>query len=316
MDWQSLIKGFKHYLKLERSMSDHSIQAYCRDANKLASFAELKLGGKGPLELSLEDLESYIQWLFEFQFDERSQARMISGIKAFYKFLLLEDVITYDPTELLEGPKLGQYIPDVLGIEEIELILQHIDLSDSKGHRDRAIIETLYACGLRVSELTELLMSHVYPELGIVKVIGKGNKERLVPIGEQALQQIHFYKIGFRNRLPIAKGHEDYLFLNRFGKKLSRISVFTRVKECVAKAGIQKIVSPHTFRHSFATHLVEGGANLRAVQEMLGHESINTTEIYTHLDNDYLRETILNFHPANRKHEQVDHATYGSVSMN
>lgn len=301
MDWNSGIPGFKQYLQLEKSLSGHSIDAYIRDVEKLKQFAAEALNGLQPKQIKTEHLESFLAWIHQFGFSETSQARILSGVKAFYKYLLLENIVVDDPTELIEGPKWIRKIPDVLRIEEIDKILEAIDLSKEYGHRDRAILETLYACGLRVSELTDLLLSHIYFEDGFIKVIGKGNKERLVPIGVQALKQIAFYKNGERNKQPIVRGHEDYLFLNRFGRKLSRVSIFNMVKQYVSKAGIRKEVSPHTFRHSFATHLVEGGANLRAVQEMLGHESITTTEIYTHLDLHYLRETILQFHPLNRK---------------
>lgn len=293
--------GFKHYLQLEKSLSDHSVQAYIRDVEKLRQFSLDSLGELNPRQIKSENIESFLSWIHQFGFSETSQARILSGIKAFYKYLLIENMVADDPTELIEGPKWIRKIPDVLHIEEIDKILEAIDLSKDHGHRDRAILETLYACGLRVSELTDLLLSNIYFDDGFIKVIGKGNKERLVPIGLQALKQIEFYKNADRKKHSSVKGHEDFLFLNRFGKKLSRISIFNMVKHYVAKAGIHKDVSPHTFRHSFATHLVEGGANLRAVQEMLGHESITTTEIYTHLDLHYLRETILQFHPLNRR---------------
>lgn len=303
MDWSSAISGFKNYLILEKSLSANSIQAYLSDIDKLRLFSHQEINSRSPDQLEMQDVEKFLSWLYGFGLGERSQARILSGIKAFYKYLLMEDLISDDPTDLIEGPKIARKIPDVLSFEEIELILGTIDLSQPNGHRDRAILETLYACGLRVSEVSGLLLSNVFFEDGFVKIVGKGNKERLVPIGEHALHQIQFYKKGFRNKLPVVKGHEDYLFLNRFGKQLSRISIFKLVKETALKAGIKKSISPHTFRHSFATHLIEGGANLRSVQEMLGHESITTTEIYTHLDLNFLRDTILNFHPANRKKE-------------
>lgn len=303
MDWSSAISGFKNYLILEKSLSTNSIQAYLSDIDKLRLFSHQEINSRSPDQLEMQDVEKFLSWLYGFGLGERSQARILSGIKAFYKYLLIEDLISNDPTDLIEGPKIARKIPDVLSFEEVELILVTIDLSQPNGHRDRAILETLYACGLRVSEASGLLLSNVFFEDGFVKIVGKGNKERLVPIGEHALHQIQFYKKGFRNKLPVIKGHEDYLFLNRFGKQLSRISIFKLVKETALKAGIKKSISPHTFRHSFATHLIEGGANLRSVQEMLGHESITTTEIYTHLDLNFLRDTILNFHPANRKKE-------------
>ncbi|MDQ3140759.1 MAG: site-specific tyrosine recombinase XerD [Bacteroidota bacterium] len=301
MDWHSSISGFKAYLSLERSLSKNSVDAYISDVQKLSLYCAQNLDHKSPAQLTMQDIESFIHWLFQFGFLDRTQARILSGVKAFYKFLLIEEVIVDDPTDLIEGPKLIRKIPDVLNVEEIEAIINSIDLSGANGHRNRAIIETLYACGLRVTELTELKLSNIYEDEGVIKVIGKGNKERLVPFGEEAIHHIHFYLQSYRNQLPKVKGHEDFVFLNRFGKKISRISIFEIVKEAARRAGITKIISPHTFRHSFATHLVEGGANLRAVQEMLGHESITTTEIYTHLDTEFLRDTILRYHPSNKK---------------
>ncbi|MBK9961154.1 MAG: site-specific tyrosine recombinase XerD [Saprospiraceae bacterium] len=301
MDWVSAIKGFQAYLKLERSLSSHSLDAYSRDVAKLSRFVAEELDHKSPLKIELQDLIQFISWLNKVRLDSRSQARILSGVRAFYKFLLVEDLLNEDPTELLEGPRQAKYLPDFLSVEEIDMVLQAVDLSVERGHRDRAILETLYACGLRVSELVNSKWSDLMEDLGILKVIGKGNKERLVPIGEQALHQLILYRDSYRNKLPVVKGYEDCIFLNKFGKKLSRISVFNLVKEYVSKAGIHKKVSPHTFRHSFATHLVEGGANLRLVQEMLGHESITTTEIYTHLDLHYLRDTIMRFHPMNQR---------------
>lgn len=301
MDWQSTREGFKVYLKLERSMAQHSIDAYLLDLDKLQNYAESRKTILKPDTIGMDDLEDFLSWLQQFGIEDRSQARILSGIKAFYKYLLIEDLIQTNPTELIEGPKLKRTLPDVLSIEEIDSILSAVDLSKDYGHRDKAILETLYSCGLRVSELIELLYSNVYVEEAMIKVIGKGNKERLIPIGQEALSQIKLYQLSYRNHLPIVKGFEDYVFLNRFGKKLSRTLVFQIVKENTFKAGIKKTISPHTFRHSFATHLVEGGANLRAVQEMLGHESITTTEIYTHLDLNYLRETVNRFHPMNNR---------------
>ena len=298
MDWNSGIKGFQSYLRLERSLSSHSTDAYVRDVRKLALFLVEEKDGIGPLKVKIEDLREFLIWLNRAELDARSQARIISGIKAFYKFLLIEDLLSEDPTELLESPKLPQYMPDVLSIEEIDKILNSIDLSTDRGHRDRAILETLYASGLRVSECVELRMNNIMAEESFLRVFGKGKKERLVPIGEHALHYIKYYITHQRIHYPRIKGHEDYIFLNRFGKKLSRISIFGIVKESVARAGINKTISPHTFRHSFATHLVEGGASLRLVQDMLGHESITTTEIYTHLDNAYLRDSLMRFHPA------------------
>ena len=257
--------------------------------------------GKVPLpgEVTLEMFQDMIRWLNELGLDVRSQARLISGIKAFYKYLLVEDILVEDPTELLETPRLNRKIPEVLNYEEIQRLLAAIDLSEPHGLRNRAMLETLYACGLRVSELINLRISNLYLDIGFVKVLGKNDKERLVPIGEEAVKHIGFYVEGVRRHLKIKKDSENVLFLNRRGSKLSRIMVFLVIKELAKLAGIEKNISPHTFRHSFATHLIEGGADLKAVQDMLGHESITTTEIYTHLDTDYLKETVLNFHPRN-----------------
>jgi len=282
---------------LERGMSENTILAYMSDVEKLQTYIETMQAGKNPLQLKLADFESFIVWLNGFSINAQSQARILSGIRAFYKYLLMEDLIDDDPTELLEGPRLKRKIPDVLSYEELADVMATIDMSTPHGQRNRAILETLYACGLRVSELTTLRMSCYFPERGFVRVTGKNNKERIVPIGEVAIKFIDIYIELIRSHVTIQKGYEDYIFLNRRGKNLSRVMVFMMIKEAVTAAGITKNVSPHTFRHSFATHLVEGGADLRAVQDMLGHESITTTEIYTHLDRSYLRETIMNFHP-------------------
>ncbi|MDA9819872.1 site-specific tyrosine recombinase XerD [Salibacteraceae bacterium] len=297
MSWQSYKKGFRSYLKLERSLADNSIQAYLSDVSHLEEYLESQGLSQKPEKIKKADLESYVRWLFDLGVSPRTQARMISGLKAFYKYLLLEDLIQDDPSGQIEGPKTGRKLPVVLSIEEINAIIACIDLSKASGERDRALIETLYGCGLRVSELTNLKLSELYLNDGYLRVTGKGNKERLVPIGKTAVKFINIYRDEVRNHLKIKAGFEDYLFLNLSGAQLSRISVFNIVKKLCLKAGIQKVVSPHTFRHSFATHLVEGGADLRAVQDMLGHESITTTEIYTHLDRDYLRQTIEQFHP-------------------
>lgn len=286
---------------LERSLSGNSIEAYLADVSKLRSFIELKHTNTGPTKVTFEQLREFLFFLNELGIGERSQARIISGVKAFYRFYLLEDIIENDPTELLEGPKLSRKIPDVLSFDELERVFNAIDLSHPQGHRNRAVLETLYACGLRVSELTELKLSNFFPEIGFVKVIGKNNKERIVPIGPEAIKHIDLYVNHDRVKQKIQEGFQDYVFLNRRGKKLTRVMVFYIIKQAVSDAGIEKNISPHTFRHSFATHLVEGGADLRAVQEMLGHESITTTEIYTHLDTQYLKDTILSYHPRNRK---------------
>lgn len=302
MIWDSYIKSFLLHLRMERSLSANSVDGYHNDVKKLQQFVQIRQIEGGPEAITYDLLQEFLAYLHDFHLSARSQSRIISGIKAFYKFLILEDVIKDDPSELIEGPKLSQKIPDVLDITEVTAIIEAIDMSTDHGQRNRAMLETLYASGLRVSELINLQLSNYYPKEGYIRVIGKNNKERIVPIGEEAMKQIAFYIDYVRNHLPkIAEGHEDFIFLNRRGKNLTRILVYQMIKEAVALAGIDKKVSPHTFRHSFATHLVEGGADLRAVQEMLGHESITTTEIYTHLDRSYLRETIMTYHPRNRK---------------
>ena len=289
------------YLMLERSMSKNSIAAYEDDLNKLIRWIELSDSKLSVEQIQYNDLEKFVHWLNELGLGDKSQARIISGIKAFYKYLLLEDIISDDPSELLEGPKLRRKIPDILGVEEIDLILNTIDLSHPQGQRNRAILETLYACGLRVTELVNLKLSNYYPDLGLVKVIGKNDKERIIPIGDSAIKYINIYVDSVRRMMKtIHPDHEDFVFLNRRGKQLTRVMIFLMIKQAVKDAGIDKSISPHTFRHSFATHLVEGGADLKAVQDMLGHESITTTEIYTHLDTQYLRDAIMNFHPRNR----------------
>ncbi len=271
------------------------------DVGKLISFLEMRNEECTPLEIKKGDLSNFASYLFELGIEAKSQARIISGVRAFFRYLVMEDMIENDPSQSMILPKLPKKLPDVLSWEEIEQILLNIDLSKDNGHRNKAIIETLYACGLRVSELVNLKLSNYYPKEGIVKVLGKNDKERLVPIGSSAIKEINTYINNFRNKISIESGHKDFLFLNRRGKKLTRVMIFLIVKNVVNQAGINKNVSPHTFRHSFATHLVEGGADLRAVQDMLGHESILTTEIYTHLDRRFLRETIMNFHPLNKE---------------
>ena len=297
MSWQSYIKGFRSYLQLERSPSGNSVEAYEHDIEKLFQFVELKELKGGPETIRLEDLQDFLKWINELGMSARSQARMLSGIKSFYKYLLIENLVKDDPTTLLEGPKLGRKLPDFLTVEEVNAIIGAIDLSKPEGERNKAMLETLYSSGLRVSELVNLKKSNLHTEIGLIKVTGKGNKERLVPIGSVALKQIATYESAYRSHLEIKPGNEDILFLNRRGSKLTRVMIFTIIKQLVVAAGIKKSISPHTFRHSFATHLIEGGADLRAVQEMLGHESITTTEIYTHLDREYLRSAILQFHP-------------------
>jgi integrase/recombinase XerD len=294
------LKQFVTFLKLERSLSDNSIQAYERDVEKLLQYKTIIKTNSSIATWDVKQLQSFLQYLAELGLSAYSQARMLSGIKSFYKFLVTEDIIKQDPTVLLEGPKLGRKLPDTLSLEEIDALLQAIDLSTPEGQRNKAILEVLYSCGLRVSECVELKTGNLYLEeagVGFVKVVGKGNKERLVPIGKEASKYVRIYMEQIRNAMPIQKGFENHLFLNRRGKKLTRVMIFTIIKNLAAKAGIKKNISPHTFRHSFATHLVEGGADLRAVQEMLGHESITTTEIYTHLDRDYLRSVVQEFHP-------------------
>lgn len=299
MNWDSTLNAFRSYLILERSLSENSVQAYLRDVNKLIRYIEIEnLENNLPQTITSEDLEKFIFWINDLGLEANSQARLISGLKAFYKYLLIEDIVADDPTALLEGPRLKRKIPEVLNYPEIQALMATIDLSHPHGVRNRAMLETLYACGLRVSELINLKLSNLFFDLGLIKVIGKGDKERLVPIGAEAIKHINFYREGIRrHQRNIHPDHENILFLNRRGKGLSRVMVFMIIKEAAKAAQISKRVSPHTFRHSFATHLIEGGADLRAIQEMLGHESITTTEIYTHLDTDFLRETILSFHP-------------------
>jgi integrase/recombinase XerD len=304
MNWKTYIKGFKAYLLLERSLAANTIEAYERDLQKLVSFLKLKGVDVTPQTVDTEQLESFLFWLHEAGLSARSQSRILSAMKTFYRYLLSEDLIENDPTELLEAPRLSRKIPEVLTYEEIQAMLQAIDLSTPQGPRNRAMLETLYACGLRVSELIHLRISNLFLDVGFVKVVGKGDKERIVPIGEEAVKHIQLYWEGERRgQMNVKQGFENVLFLNRRGRRLTRNMVFLIVKDTAGRAGVKKNVSPHTFRHSFATHLIEGGADLKAVQDMLGHESIITTEIYTHLDTDYLRETILNFHPSNRRRD-------------
>src|SRR5579871_651714 len=296
--WDAYKKGFKAYLQLEKSLSDNSVEAYLHDIDKLTDFLQEENGMKTPADIELKDLQQFVKWVGELGMTATSQSRIISGIRSFYKYCSLENIIKKDPTVLLETPKLKRKLPDVLTFEEIENIILQVDLSTPEGGRNKAILETMYSCGLRVSEVVNLKVSCLYLDVGFIRVIGKGDKERLVPIGSAAIKYINIYKKDIRIHIPVKPGNEDILFLNRRGSKLTRVMIFLILKELVRKAGITKNISPHTFRHSFATHLVEGGADLRAVQEMLGHESITTTEIYTHLDREYLRETLHRFHPA------------------
>ncbi len=296
--WSPYKKGFKAYLQLEKSLSDHSVEAYLRDVEKLTEFLLATEQKLSPSEVELKTLQQFVKWIGELGMTATSQARIISGIKGFYKYCLIENIVTADPTALLEAPKLKRTLPDVLSFNEIENIIKAIDQSKPEGSRNKAILETMYSCGLRVTEVVNLQISCLYLDVGFIRVIGKGNKERLVPIGGDAVKYIKIYKDNIRVHVPVKKGCEDILFLNKRGGQLSRIMIFYIIKDLALKAGITKNISPHTFRHSFATHLVEGGADLRAVQEMLGHESITTTEIYTHLDRDFLRSTLQQFHPA------------------
>jgi integrase/recombinase XerD len=298
--WEPYKKGFRAYLQLERSLSDNSVMAYLNDLEKLTEYLQTTEEKKAPADITLKDLQHFIQWIAELGMTAASQARIISGLRTFYKYCLLEDIINTDPTALLEAPKLKRSLPDILSFEEIEKIINAIDLSTPEGTRNKAIIEAMYSCGLRVSEVVNLKLSQLYFDVGFIRVIGKGNKERLIPVGESAIKYISMYRNTVRVHQPIQPGEEDILFLNRRGARLSRVMIFLIIKELVRKAGIKKNISPHTFRHSFATHLVEGGADLRAVQEMLGHESITTTEIYTHLDREFLRKTLQKFHPGFR----------------
>jgi integrase/recombinase XerD len=295
--WSIYIKGFKAYLQLEKSLAAHSVAAYLNDVRLLDTYFNTHYSGVDVADIQLSQLQSFVTHIFEKEFAVASQARIISGVKAFFKYLLLEDIIKTNPTELLEAPKLERHLPDVLGITEVDQLLQAVDLSKAEGHRNRAILETLYSCGLRVTEVINLRLTHLYLDIGFIRVIGKGNKERLVPIGDEATKFINIYLAHSRNLIQPKLGQEDILFLNRRGAGLSRVMVFYIIKEAAAKANINKNIYPHTLRHSFATHLIEGGADLRAVQEMLGHESITTTEIYTHLDRQFLRQTLENFHP-------------------
>jgi len=297
VNWATSIKEFKSYLQLEKSLSGNSVEAYLRDIGKLVTFLEKNYPNTAPEHVNREQLEGFLIYLHEIKMNDRSQSRIISGVRAFYRFLLMEDLIDSDPSQLMDLPKLKRKLPDTLAYAEITSIINAIDLSTPEGQRNKAIFETLYSCGLRVSELTGLKISDLFMDDGFVKVTGKGNKERLVPIGDSAINYITIYRQTVRNHLTIQRGHEDILFLNKQGKGISRVYIFMLIKQLAAKAGIKKSISPHTFRHSFATHLIEGGADLRAVQEMLGHESITTTEIYTHLDREFLRATLIQFHP-------------------
>ena len=296
LNWETQIRSFKTYLQLEKSLSSNTVEAYLRDINGLRVFVSEKKNNT-PDTLELKDILKYIEDINLLGISARSQARIISGIKAFYKYLIIEDLIIVDPTDLLETPKIPEKLPVVLAIEEIDELISAIDLSTNEGHRNKAILETLYSCGLRVSELVGLKLSDCHFKDNYIIVTGKGDKQRIVPIGEKAINDINYYIEGYRNHMKINPDFENILFLNRRGKQLTRVMIFTIIKRLAEKIELKKNISPHTFRHSFATHLLDGGADLRAIQEMLGHESIVTTEIYTHLDKEYLRDTIISFHP-------------------
>ena len=297
MSWKNNINGFRSYLMLERNLSVNSIESYVRDVNKLVDFLEINNNKVSVKKINTDDLRAFIRWVAEIGISASSQARIISGIKSFFQYLILEDIIKIDPSNLIEGPKKGLKLPDTLTTEEIDQIINVIDLSRPQGYRDKAIIETLYGCGLRVSELINLKLSNWYIKEGFIKVIGKGNRERLIPIGKITSKVIEFYVNKLRCHQTIQKGYEDFIFINYRGKNLSRVTIFKIVKKLTSKSGIKKNISPHTFRHSFATELIERGANLRAVQEMLGHQSITTTQLYTHISKEFLRESIISYHP-------------------
>lgn len=297
MSWENQIKQFQYYLKIERSLSSNTQLAYVQDIDKLRRYLKQTFPDLDPSSVQLDHLRSFVESLAALEISAFTQARIISGIKAFFKYLMYEDIIDEDPAALLQAPKLGRKLPDTLSYHEITRLLEGIELGKPEGHRNRAIIEVLYSSGLRVSELTDLKIGNIYMDIGFLRVVGKGNKERLVPIGKDALKYLKLYLDEIRRHQTPAKGHEEFVFLNRRGKKLTRVMIFIMIKNLAQEVGIAKNISPHTFRHSFATHLIEGGADLRAVQEMLGHESITTTEIYTHLDRDYLRQVLTEFHP-------------------
>jgi len=299
LSWERNIKDFVSYLKIEKGLAENSIFAYLNDVSKLKDFSEahsLQVG-----DLRFEHLKDFVQALYDLGLSPRSQSRIISGVKQFFNFLVLENELSSDPSELLEMPRIGRKLPEVLSIEEIDVLIAAIDLSKPEGHRNKAILETLYSCGLRVSELVDLQFEDLFFDEGFIRVIGKGNKQRLVPVSPSVEKEIGIYNEGTRKHMHILKGQESYVFLNRRGAKLTRVMIFTIIKNLAEAVGLKKNISPHTFRHSFATHLLEGGANLRAIQEMLGHESILTTEIYTHLDQKFLREAIISHHPRNAK---------------
>ena len=297
MSWKSLIKGYENYLKIEKSLSSNTVDAYIRDINKMDGFFNSEDSKKKINSINYEDFQNYLAQLNELKINARSQSRVISSMRSFFKYLMIEKIIDNNPSELLENPKTGKKLPEFLTIDEIDLMVSQIDRSKSDGERNIAILEVLYGCGLRVTELIELKISEIYWKEGFIRIIGKGNKERLVPLGKIASKHLKIYLNEIRVHQKIDNQFVDHVFINKNGKKLSRVMIFKIIKKLTEKAGIQKNVSPHTLRHSFATHLVEGGADLRAVQEMLGHQSITTTEIYTHLDKNYLKQNILDYHP-------------------
>lgn len=300
MQWEIYIKGFRAFLQVERSMSANTIDAYCSDIEKFANYASSAPLSIIPSDVKLEHLQEFVKTLAVLGIEASSQSRILSGIRSFYRYLVIENIIKNDPTQLLEMPKIGRKLPQVLTREEIEMMISSIDLSHPLGERNKAIIETLYGCGLRVSELTDLSLTNLYPDEGFIIIIGKGNKQRIIPIGDRVSSQITRYIKYTRSHLTIKKECENVVFLSRSGRKLTRMMILNIVKEFAIKAGIKKNISPHTFRHSFATHLVENGADLRAVQDMLGHAFITTTEIYTHIDREFLRKNILKYHPLNK----------------
>tara|TARA_Y200000002_G_C22675057_1_gene661680 strand:+ start:132 stop:1049 length:918 start_codon:yes stop_codon:yes gene_type:complete len=297
MSWKSLIKGYENYLKIEKSLSSNTVDAYIRDINKMDGFFNNEDSSKKITSISHENFQNYLSQLNEQKINARSQSRVISSIRSFFKYLMIEKIIDNNPSELLENPKTGKKLPEFLTIDEIDLMVSQINRSKSDGERNIAILEVLYGCGLRVTELIELKISEIYWKEGFIRIIGKGNKERLVPLGKTASKHLKIYFNEIRVHQKIDSQFVDHVFINKNGRKLSRVMIFKIIKRLTEKAGIQKNVSPHTLRHSFATHLVEGGADLRAVQEMLGHQSITTTEIYTHLDKNYLKQNILDYHP-------------------
>lgn len=297
MSWKNYIKEYRSHILFEKSLSENTFESYQRDVKKFVAFLEISKNKNSPSKIKVDEIRNFIQWLAEIGMSAKSQARIISSLKSFFNYLVIENIIEENPAQTIENPKIGTYLPETLRLDEIDELISNIDLSHPQGNRNKAVIEVLYSCGLRVSELINLKISNFHKKEGFIKVEGKGSKERLIPIGKLAISLIDTYFESNRNHQKIKQGNNDYIFLNRNGSKLTRVMIFTIVKNLVEKSKLKKKISPHTFRHSFATHLIERGANLRAVQEMLGHESITTTEIYTHLDSDYIKESIISFHP-------------------